>query len=85
MPLEDRESALLSQFCERRFDPREHRGLSKLRKNTLGIGQMLNRESIFSLCLVKQAEGHFRAAYMMPRRMEMPILQGDCQEGTNAR
>ena len=47
-------------------DPREHRGLSELRKDPLCLGQMLNRKGAFFLGLVEQAENHFRAANIMP-------------------
>jgi hypothetical protein len=48
----DHQRALMSQFCERRFDPREYRGLSELRKNAFCLGQVLNREIALFLNLV---------------------------------
>ena len=44
--------ALLSQFRECRFDPREYRGLSELREYPLCLGQMFKRESPLLLNLV---------------------------------
>ena len=51
-----------AQFCKRRFDPREYRRLSELRKDPLCLGQMLNGERALFLGFVQQAEDHFRFA-----------------------
>jgi hypothetical protein len=46
---------------------------------------MLNREYAPFLGLVKLSEKHLRAAYMMPRWIEMWILQDVGNQGANAR
>jgi hypothetical protein len=66
--------ALLPQFRQRGFDPRENRGLSELRKNALCLSEMLNRERALFLGLVKQAEDHFHAADMMSFGIKMGIF-----------
>jgi hypothetical protein len=68
----------LLQACERRVDPREHWGLSELGKDPPCLTQVLNRVYGFFPGLVQEAKGHMSAAYVMSRRMEMRILQGDC-------
>ena len=42
---------LLPQFREGRVEPREHRGLSELGKDSLCLGQMLKRERALFLAL----------------------------------
>ena len=67
--------ARLSEFRERRFDPRKHRCLSELGTDPLRLGQMLYGECAFLLGFVKQAENHLRAANKIPCGIEMRIFQ----------
>lgn len=66
---------LLSQLRERRVDPPQHRALSERRKQPPCLDQMLKRKDTLFLNFVKQPKRHLHAAYMVPCRMKMRILQ----------
>ena len=75
---------LLSQFRERRVDPRECRDLSELGKDALCLCKMLNCKRALFLGLVKQAENHLRATCPKPFRVILRILKETRRRGTNA-
>ena len=74
----------MSQFRERRVDPREYRGLSELREYPFCLGEMLEGKRTPFLDLVKQTENHLRAADMMSFGIELRILQSARHQSGNA-
>ena len=67
------------------FDPRQHWGLSKLRKNSPCLGKMLNREGMLLFNLVEQAQYHISPAHKVPLGVKLWILNYVCHQGANTR
>jgi hypothetical protein len=74
----------LSQFRERRFDPREYWSLSELREYTLCLGQMLNCKRWLFLGPVQQAEKHFRLTGKEPVRVVLGVIRVKRHQSANA-
>ena len=73
----------LANFRECGFYPRQHWGLSKLRKNSPCLGKMLNREGVLLFNLVEQAQYHISPAHPAPLGIKRRILQYTCHQGAN--
>ena len=78
-------TSLMSQFCERCFDPREDWTLAELREYPFSLCQVLKRERVLFLGFVQKAKDHLGAAYMLPGAIEKRILHDLRRQSANAR